>query len=253
MSVKIVIPSRFGSSRLEGKPLLDIHGKPMVLHVVDRCIEAGVLSENIYIATDDYRIVAALGDCEVKVVMTSNKHNSGTDRINEVVRKYDWSDDDVVINVQGDEPMIPSSLIRNIVQFSLDNPHFEITTAVTTLKSNQEFNNPNIVKAIVGSDNRALYFTRSPAPMDRDNPGCFKLAKRHIGIYAYQVSALKKFCGYAEDLLEKTEKLEQLRALSHGMSIGAITFEENIPHGVDTVSDYEYIIELMERCGEENS
>lgn len=247
MNVKVVIPARFGSSRLQGKPLLPILGRPMVLHVVERCLEAGISAENIFVATDDIKIAAELNSENVQVVMTSINHNSGTDRIHEVAVKYKWLDDDIVVNVQGDEPMIPAKLIKSVGQFALNNPNFDITTAVVPINSMDDFNNPNVVKAILGSNGRALYFTRSSAPLNRDNPSDLSLAKRHIGIYSYRVSALNEFCSLGSDELENYEKLEQLRALSYGMSIGSIIYQGKVPHGVDTLKDYEDIKCLMEK------
>ncbi|TVU75459.1 3-deoxy-manno-octulosonate cytidylyltransferase [Vibrio tasmaniensis] len=246
MSVKVVIPARFGSSRLPGKPLLILRNKPVIWHVIERCKEAGIEQADIFVATDDQRISEALKDEDIQVVLTSSSHQSGTDRINEVVELKEWSGDTVVVNVQGDEPMIPSVLIQQLVSFTLSNPSYHLTTAVVPLRSQDDFVNPNVVKAVLGHNGRALYFTRSASPMNRDNPSDLSFAKRHIGIYAYRVSALKEFCSYAEDELEGYEKLEQLRALSHGMSIGAMTFDSVVPHGIDTSDDYETIKKIME-------
>lgn len=246
MNVKVVIPARFGSSRLEGKPLLRILNKPMVLHVVDRCLEAGIPISNIFVATDDESIRAELSVSDVRVILTSKVHNSGTDRINEVATKLHWNDSDIVINVQGDEPLIPPRLIWELSVFAVKNPKFDITTAVAPLRSIKDFNNPNVVKAILGSNGRAIYFTRSSAPKNRDDSTDLSLAKRHIGVYSYRVSALKEFCSYGDSELENYEKLEQLRALSHGMSIGAIVYEGNVPHGVDTIEDFENVKKEME-------
>ncbi len=246
MSIKIVIPSRFGSSRLKGKPLLNICEKPMVLHVVDRCIESGIPMSDIFIATDDQRIINALIDYNVNVVMTSVNHESGTDRINEVATLMNWEDSDIVINVQGDEPMIPPELIQSVANFAIKNKQYHISTAVVPLTTLDDLNNPNVVKAILGSDSRALYFTRAAAPFNRESPLNLRLAKRHIGIYAYQVSALRAFCKYGKDELENYEKLEQLRALSNGMSIGSIIYNHTVPHGVDTLDDFNHIKQLME-------
>ncbi|OED64306.1 3-deoxy-manno-octulosonate cytidylyltransferase [Vibrio tasmaniensis ZS-17] len=247
MNVKIVIPARFGSTRLPGKSLLTLLDKPVVLHVVDRCIEAGISRNDIFVATDDIRIENVLSESGIQVVMTSSSHQSGTDRINEVVVAKQWSDDTVVLNVQGDEPMIPPELIKSVVSFANKNPNFEISTAVVPLTSDEDFSTPNVVKAILGHNGRAIYFTRTAAPMNRDNPQDLSLAKRHIGIYAYRVSALKQFCSFDEDSLESYEKLEQLRALSHGLSIGAVVYEGDVPHGIDTEYDFENIKSLMNR------
>lgn len=246
MSVKVVIPARYGSSRLPGKPLLNLIDKPVIWHVIERCKEAGIKQADIFVATDDQRISDALKGEDIQVVLTASEHQSGTDRINEVAQTKEWGDETVVVNVQGDEPMIPPELIQQLVSFTLANPSYHLTTAVVPLRSQDDFANPNVVKAVLGHNGRALYFTRSASPMNRDNPSDLSFAKRHIGIYAYRVSALREFCSYAEDELENYEKLEQLRALSHGMSIGAMTFDGDVPHGIDTVTDYESVKKIME-------
>ncbi|WP_063660017.1 3-deoxy-manno-octulosonate cytidylyltransferase [Aliivibrio fischeri] len=246
MNVKVVIPARYGSSRLPGKPLLTLLDKPVIWHVIERCKEAGIEQNDIFVATDDQRIIDALRDESIQVVLTSSEHQSGTDRINEVAQIKGWDEDTIIVNVQGDEPMIPYRLIQRIVSFTQLNPSYHITTAVVPLVSQDDFVNPNVVKAIIGYNGRALYFTRSPSPLNRDNSSDLSLAKRHIGIYAYRASALKQFCSYSEDELEQYEKLEQLRALSHGMSIGATIFDGFVPHGIDTIDDYENIKKTME-------
>lgn len=246
MNVKVVIPARYGSSRLPGKPLLTLRDKPVIWHVIERCKEAGIEKNDIFVATDDQRIIDALRNESIQVVLTSSEHQSGTDRINEVAQIKGWCEDTIIVNVQGDEPMIPYRLIERIVSFTQLNPSYHITTAVVPLVSQDDFVNPNVVKAIIGHNGRALYFTRSPSPLNRDNSSDLSLAKRHIGIYAYRTSALKQFCSYSEDELEQYEKLEQLRALSHGMSIGATIFDGFVPHGIDTIDDYENIKKIME-------
>ncbi|MGF1784841.1 3-deoxy-manno-octulosonate cytidylyltransferase [Photobacterium swingsii] len=246
MTVKVVIPARYGSSRLPGKPLLTLLDKPVIWHVVERCKEAGVKPNDIFVATDDQRIIDALKDESIQIVLTSPLHQSGTDRVNEVAQIKGWSDDTVVVNVQGDEPMIPSTLIQQIIAFTRQNPSYQITTAVVPLISQDDFINPNVVKAIIGHNGRALYFTRSASPLNRDNTADLSLAKRHIGIYAYRTFALKQFCSHPEDGLEQYEKLEQLRALSHGMNIGATVFDGFVHHGIDTIDDYNNIREIME-------
>ena len=250
MEIKIVIPARYGSSRLPGKPLLKINKRPVVWHVVQRCLEAGFSIDDIIVATDDIRIVEALSEYELTVMMTSTEHQSGSDRIYEVAANYSWTADTVVINVQGDEPLIPAELIKSVASFAKKSPEFVITTAVTAIIDRQDFTNPNVVKAILGEDGRALYFTRASSPFCRDNPTCLDLAYRHIGIYTYKVSALRDFCSYPESALESYEKLEQLRALSRGMPIGATIYHGDIPHGVDTLEDFEQIKDIMEKDNE---
>jgi len=251
-NIKVVIPARYSSTRLPGKPLLLIDQKPMFWHVVQRCLEAGFKLSDIQIATDDTRIFDEAVNLNVPVIMTSNKHQSGSDRINEVAQKKKWNEDTIILNVQGDEPLISDELIKNLAFFALGNPHFSITTAVKLIDSYHEFINPNIVKAILGEEGRALYFTRSPAPSNRDDNKIFSLAYKHVGIYAYTVGSLNKLCSYPETPLEQYEKLEQLRALSYGMNIGAFIFEGALAHGVDTLSDYEIIKKLMENNNESN-
>ena len=246
-SIKVVIPARYGSSRLEGKPLLQLLGKPIVLHVVERCKEAGVPREDIFVATDDKRIFSILEKSGTQVVMTSDKHQSGTDRICEVANIMQWDDYAIVLNVQGDEPLIPSDLISEVAAFAAEHCEYDITTAVVPIIKMEEFISPNVVKAILGHDGRAVFFTRAAAPINRDLPQDYSLVKRHIGIYAYRVSALRRFCSYEEDTLENYETLEQLRALSHGMPIGALVYEGVVPHGIDTIEDYENIKLIMKR------
>ena len=243
---KVVIPARYNSSRLPGKPLLLINNKPIFWHVVQRVLEAGVLLEDVIVATDEKKILSLAVELKVPVIMTSDEHASGTDRINEVAKLSKWPSDTVILNVQGDEPLIPPALIKELIAFTRQNIQFDITTAISALTSKADLLNVNIVKAIMGADNCALYFTRAPAPFNRDNPSDFSLAFRHIGIYAYKKCALEKFCLYKEAPLEKYEKLEQLRALSNGMSIGAMVFNEAPEHGVDTLQDYQRLKELME-------
>ncbi|WPC74287.1 3-deoxy-manno-octulosonate cytidylyltransferase [Vibrio porteresiae] len=245
-SIKIVIPARYGSSRLEGKPLLEIVGKPIFWHVYQRCLEVGFEQQSIVLATDDERIFSKAVELNLSVVMTSVTHKSGTDRINEVATKLGWAPDDIVINVQGDEPLIPKQLISIVANFSSNNPQFDISTAVTSIDSVKSFENPNVVKAILGEKQQALYFTRSQAPFNRDNKCDISMAYRHIGIYAYRVNALNQFCSYPESALERYEKLEQLRALSNGMSIGVCVYKGDLPHGVDTYEDYQAIKDKME-------
>ncbi|WP_060988934.1 3-deoxy-manno-octulosonate cytidylyltransferase [Photobacterium leiognathi] len=245
-NIKVIIPARFNSSRLPGKPLLLINNFPIFWHVFQRCIEAGFSSENILLATDHKKIFELAEELNIPVVMTSDKHESGTDRINEVVTNLDLDNDSLVINVQGDEPLIPSQLIKQLALFALENKKFALTTAVTPICEYKDFINPNVVKAILGEGGRAIYFTRSPSPLNRDNSNSLELAYRHIGIYTYRVSDLKEFCSYSESSLEKYEKLEQLRALSNGMPIGACIYNDELPHGIDTQEDYDAVKLLME-------
>lgn len=240
--IKIVIPARFGSTRLPGKPLLSLGGKPVLLHVFNRCIDAGFSQADIVVATDDARIVAVMQQSGVNVCMTSIEHESGTDRIYQVAHQLGFSPDTIVLNVQGDEPLIPSELIRAVADLAIHHSEFDIVTAVTRFSDWEDFSDPNHVKAILTAQQQALYFTRAMAPYHRDNPRCYEMARRHIGIYAYRVDVLNRICDLPASNLERYEKLEQLRALEAGMSIGAVVFEGNVPHGVDTEDDYQKLV-----------
>ncbi|WP_440903794.1 3-deoxy-manno-octulosonate cytidylyltransferase [Catenovulum sp. SX2] len=245
LNIKVVIPARYGSSRLPAKPLLEINEKPLFWHVVQRVLEAGILIDDILVATDDERILLKAKELDVPVVMTSTSHISGTDRINEVARLQNWTDDTLVVNVQGDEPLLPPDLVKGLTTFAVENNHFDIVTAVTPINSLDDFHNPNVVKAVVTEIEQALYFTRSPAPLNRDEPMDYSLALRHIGIYLYKVSVLSRVCEFPESLLEKSEKLEQLRALSNNLTIGVMRYLGDLPHGVDTQEDYLALKRLM--------
>jgi len=251
-NIKVVIPARYASTRLPGKPLLLIDQKPMFWHVVQRCIEAGFKLADIQLATDDMRIFDVAQKHHIPVTMTSSEHESGSDRINEVAQKNNWGDDTIVLNVQGDEPLISKQLIKDLASFALANPHFSITTAAKAISCLDEFINPNVVKAILGQNSQALYFTRSPAPLNRDDNKDLSYAFKHVGVYAYTVASLRSFCSFSEAPLEQYEKLEQLRALSYGMNIGVFVFDGMLKHGVDTSEDYEQIKELMENNNESN-
>lgn len=244
--VKVVIPARYGSSRLPAKPLLEINNKPIFWHVTQRVQEAGVNLADIVIATDHSEIERAAKALGLPVLMTAVTHVSGTDRVNEVAKKLSWPSDTLIINVQGDEPLIPPELIKKLIEFTRVNPEFAIVTAATPIKQYQDFTNTNVVKAVTNESNQALYFTRSSAPLNRDDPQDLTYAKRHIGIYVYKASVLDTLCGLPESQLERLEKLEQLRALSNGLTIGVMDFNGDIPHGIDTQQDYLHIKSLME-------
>ncbi|MGR5362810.1 3-deoxy-manno-octulosonate cytidylyltransferase [Vibrio mediterranei] len=245
-NIKVVIPARYDSTRLEGKPLLLIKGKPIFWHVFQRVLEAGVDRNNIILATDDERIYNEASSLNIPSVMTERSHASGTERINEVALLQHWHDDTIVINVQGDEPLIPAHVITQLMEFTQGNLVYDLFTLVSPIRSIDEAENPNIVKAVLGEDSRAVYFSRAVTPFNRDNPTSLNNLFRHIGIYAYTVRCLRLFCSYSESSIEKVEKLEQLRAISNGLSIGAAIVKEAPAHGVDTLEDYERIKLIME-------
>ena len=242
----VIIPARFAASRLPGKPLLLIEGRPLIQWVWQRAQDSG--AKSVRIATDDVRIRDAALKFGAECVMTSTEHVSGTDRIAEVVRNSGLSAEEVIVNLQGDEPMMPAAHISGIaaaVSGSVD-----IATAVAPVLRLEEFLDPNCVKALRAGDGRALYFSRAPVPWPRDEvlggrPSRFAGAWRHIGIYAYRVSSLLQFASWAPTPLELTEKLEQLRALEHGMHIHLVTLAEPPPAGVDTPEDLERVRALL--------
>lgn len=247
VSFKVVIPARFASTRLPGKPLLKLCEMPMYWHVVQQVLNAGFDIDDIVLATDDQRIFDSAVRFSVPVLMTRSDHSSGTDRLNEVASIYSWPDETLVFNVQGDEPMIPSLLIKQLKSFAESVSTFDVYTAITHLKRHEDAINPNVVKVALGESNRAIYFSRAAIPFHRDDMNCLLDVYKHIGVYAYSVRTLRKLCSFPTSALERHEKLEQLRALSNGLTIGTTVFHGLINHGVDTYSDYEKIKSLMEK------
>jgi len=238
----VIIPARFGSTRLPGKALLPIGEWPLIQWVWRSAVASGAAS--VIIATDDERIRAAASGFGADCLMTSAHHASGTDRIAEVVRARALAAEDIVVNLQGDEPMMPAQVISEAAQSLREAAAADIVTAVAPIESLREFLDPSCVKALRANDGRALYFSRAPVPWPRDSvaadvPTSFAGAWRHIGIYAYRVRSLLQFAAWAPTPLETTEKLEQLRALEHGMHIHLMTLPHSPPAGVDTPADLE--------------
>ena len=250
MSFKVVIPARFASSRLPGKPLLDIAGKPMIAHVYERaCLSAAT---EVVVATDDARIEAAMQAFGARVVMTSAEHPSGTDRLQEVVKKLGWADDEIVVNVQGDEPLIPPSVINQVAANLAQANGAGIATLAEPLTDAVQLFNPNIVKLVRDINDYALYFSRAPMPWARDLfakdqsalPD-IPLYYRHLGIYAYRVRFLHDYVSWPPSALEQVEALEQLRALYHGVKIHVAVTAEELPPGVDTQADLDRVRALL--------
>ncbi|MCK9984460.1 MAG: 3-deoxy-manno-octulosonate cytidylyltransferase (CMP-KDO synthetase) [Azoarcus sp.] len=250
----VVIPARYASTRLPGKPLADIGGKPMVVRVLEQARKAGPLSA--WVATDDARVVDAVKAAEGDVLMTRADHPSGTDRLAEVVAALGWGDDEIVVNVQGDEPLIDPALIADVAGALADTPEAAIATAAHPLHDAAEFFNPNVVKVVCDARDQALYFSRAPIPWARDD---FAKARdvipaglpvqRHVGIYAYRVDFLRRYAGLAPSPLENWEALEQLRALWHGYRIRVLSVERAPAAGVDTAEDLERVRAAFDRAG----
>lgn len=242
----VVIPARFQSVRLPGKPLLDIAGLPMVLHVVERARASAASA--VYVATDDARIAEVCHQAGVQVCMTSANHSTGTDRIEEVTRQLGLARDAIVVNVQGDEPLIPPAVINQVAHNLALRPGAGICTLFAPVVSSEEFHNPNAVKLVTDHSGKVLYFSRAAIPWPRDGQTVqsLALAKRHIGLYAYRVHVLQQFVQWAPSPLETTEKLEQLRAMENGISIHAELCCAAIPAGVDTQDDLDAVRQLLE-------
>ncbi len=237
----VVIPARHASTRLPGKPLLQIADKPMVVRVAERAALSG--AQQIWIATDHHAIANVVHEHGFKACMTKDTHVSGTDRIAEVVEQRGWTNDTIIVNVQGDEPLIPPALIRSVAEHLHQHPECAIATACHAIHDEASMRNPNIVKAVLDKDNNALYFSRAPIPYPRDAyaaqhpiPADMPVL-RHIGIYAYRASFLRAYGQLAPAAIEQFEALEQLRALYHGYKIGVYVTEEAPPAGVDTEQD----------------
>jgi 3-deoxy-manno-octulosonate cytidylyltransferase (CMP-KDO synthetase) len=239
---KVVIPARYGSTRLPGKPLLNIAGKPMIAHVCERAKEAD--ADEIIVATDDERIFQAVGDLGFKAVMTRADHQSGTERIAEVARLCGWAGNELIVNLQGDEPLIPPAYIRGVAAALASQKLAGIATLAARIDDSEEIFNPNAVKVVLNKAGYALYFSRAPIPWDRDGFGLpnKKLSGkisylRHIGMYAYTVDFLNRYCQWDASLLESVESLEQLRILWHGEAIRVEIVDKTPAAGVDTQED----------------
>ena len=243
-----IIPSRFGSSRFPGKPLAMLAGKPLVAWVVEAVKKAKSLDE-VLVATDDERIVKAVEEYGGKAVMTPSELPSGTDRIACAARNYlakDFNDDDILVNIQGDEPLIDPALIDALVAKLTASGKYDMATAVTPIKSLQDFEAKSVVKVVLDRDDGALYFSRAPIPCDRDHEPDLAggLYVRHLGIYAYRGAFLKRYIAEPPCALERTEKLEQLRALWMGAKIAVVRTEDD-GVGVDTPEDAERVAKIL--------
>ena len=236
----LVIPSRYASTRLPGKPLRLIAGKPMIQHVFERAQEAAtnVGFEEIVIATDDERIQATCEIFGANVCMTSVEHETGSDRLAEVVETNGWDDDTIVVNLQGDEPLTPISSLQQVTKNLEANLDASIATLATPLETEAEYIDQNVVKVVLDKNGMALYFSRASIPLQRDDgENGLSFALRHIGIYAYRAGYLKQFAKMEPCQIEQLEKLEQLRAMWHGARIHVAIAQEVPGHGVDTEED----------------
>jgi 3-deoxy-manno-octulosonate cytidylyltransferase (CMP-KDO synthetase) len=251
MSFIVIIPARFASTRLPGKPLLDIAGKPMIQHVYEQACRSA--AERVVIATDDSRIEQAALAFGAEVVMTSAEHVSGTDRLEEVVRILSLNDEQIVVNVQGDEPLIPPEVINQVAQNLAAQPDAGIATLCEKIHDHEQLFNPNIVKVVFNDRGFANYFSRAPIPWSRATFQHGKISVipsgaeyfRHIGMYAYRVEFLKNYVNWVPSMTEQTESLEQLRALSNGVLIHIDEAHVSPPAGVDTEDDLQRLRDLF--------
>ena len=237
----LVIPARYASSRLPGKPLLEIHGRAMILRVVDQARKVNGF-DDICVATDDERIYQLCRHENIEVVMTNKDHPSGTDRLSEVAKIRGWAGSDVVVNVQGDEPLIPGALVEQVANLLISKPDCAMATLCEPIDSIEEFSRSSIVKVVRTLHCEALYFSRATVPWDRDAfaQGVNTVpsqAMRHLGLYAYRVALLQDFVNWPIGQLEQLESLEQLRVLENGRRIAIAEAQVSLPAGVDTAED----------------
>lgn len=251
MSFTVVIPARYGSSRFPGKPLADLNGLPMVQHVYQQALRSR--AARVIIATDDQRIFKAADGFGAQVVMTSSHHPSGTDRLQEVSEILGLEDDAIIVNVQGDEPLIPPKLINQVAENLAEFTEAGIATLAEPIETKDDLLNPNVVKVVTDARSMAIYFSRAPIAFPRNEmasgladvlPKTFPW-RRHIGMYAYRVDFLNRYVSWPPALVEETECLEQLRALWHGVNIHVADALEAPPIGVDTPADLERLRSLI--------
>ena len=248
----VVVPARFASTRLPGKPLAQIAGRPMIAHVAARVAKSGASA--VIVATDDARVLEAAASTDVRAMMTRADHASGSDRVMEVAEACGWPDDHVVVNVQGDEPLIPPAVIDQVAGLLDRSTGVGVATLSEPLQDGRDVVDENIVKVVVAATGCALYFSRAPIPYVRGGipasvsgggPGW----QRHIGIYAYRVAALRRFVTLPVGRLERMESLEQLRFLENGMRIAVEEAVARVPGGVDTPADLERVRQVVARSG----
>lgn len=251
MKFKVIIPARYDSTRLPGKPLLDLGGRPLIQRVHERALESG--AEAVVIATDDERIRTAAEKFGARACMTAATHASGTDRIAEVVQREGYADDDIIVNLQGDEPLMPGLAIRQVAELLVANSAADVATLCERITAVQDVFDTAVVKVVADVQGRALYFSRASIPWDRiqfegDTTVNWSLSQtyyRHIGIYAYRVGFLKRYAALPPCAMEQTENLEQLRALYYGAHVAIAEAAEPTGFGVDTPADLERLRRIL--------
>ncbi|MFO8025508.1 3-deoxy-manno-octulosonate cytidylyltransferase [Thiohalophilus sp.] len=250
MSFHIVIPARYASSRLPGKPLRQIAGRPMIAHVIDNALQSD--AERIIVATDDERILEATADFPVDRCLTSDSHNSGTERIHEVIEKFDLDDETIIVNMQGDEPLMPGACLNQVGHALVRGCKAEMATLSTPAESIEELFDWNVIKLVRDHEDNALYFSRAPIPWDREayresSPTLddFSHFHRHIGLYAYRAGFVKQYIAWGSCALERIESLEQLRVLYHGHRIKVVTADQVPGPGVNTEEELQRVASIL--------
>ncbi len=252
MNFSVIIPARYASTRLPGKPLVDIAGKPMIQHVYERALDSG--AARVCIATDDERICQVATAFGADAVMTSASHPSGTDRLAEAISKLGIDDDHVVVNLQGDEPMMPAALIHQVAEDLYAQPQAAIATLCERIVTAAELFDPHVVKVVMDQAGNAIYFSRAVIPWDRE---AFSVTTeelpdnaehyRHIGLYAYHAGFIREYVQWPACTLEQMESLERLRVLWQGHKIHVTVATEHPGHAVDTEADLQLVVEAMKR------
>lgn len=251
MEFHVIIPARYESKRLPKKVLLDIAGKPMLQHVYDNSVASG--AESVVIATDDERVAETAEKFGAKVCMTSSEHQSGTERLSEAVDALDYDEDEIVVCVQGDEPLLPANMIRALAEDLDNHDNVKVTSICEPIKNSAELFDPNAVKVVLNRRNYAMYFSRAPIPWEIDTFDDKKSVQisgnhfRHVGIYAYRADFLKDYMEWSTSPLESMESLEQLRILWNGGRIHMMISSKEIPRGVDTEGDLERVRALIKK------
>lgn len=240
MTFSVIIPARYASSRFPGKPLADLRGKPMVVRACEQAARSGAAS--VHVATDDARIAAAVRAHGHEAVMTRADHRSGTDRLAEAAERLRLAEERIVVNLQGDEPLMDPQLIGEVAAVLGASAGASLSTACHPLHDAAALSNPNVVKVVLDRHGQALYFSRSQIPHPREAGGAWY---RHIGLYAYRVGFLRRFAAMEPAPLERTEALEQLRALWHGYRIAVVVSPREVPPGVDTPQDLDAVLRML--------
>lgn len=251
LSFRVVIPARYDSSRLPGKPLVDIQGTPMVIRVARNAVRSG--AQSVVIATDDARVVEAATQAGFEALLTRSDHQSGSDRVYEVVQRKGWDHSEIVVNLQGDEPLLASEYVQRVGMALHEDPTIDVCTLRDPIVDLDQLRDENVVKVVTDRHERALYFSRAAIPHSRSDTAYDRqsvqgnVGWRHVGLYAYRVAALAQFVELPVSPLERQELLEQLRLLDNGVMIKVLALSQAVAGGVDTPADLERVRSQLRR------